>query len=64
MTTPATAIKDEVHLLMDVQIETLRQPIPITFSQLREYDSRSEEATDALARTSRLTSCWLASIVL
>jgi hypothetical protein len=43
MTTPASAIKDEVHLLIDVQIETFRQPTPLTNSQLREYHYRSEK---------------------
>jgi hypothetical protein len=43
MTAPASAIKDEVRLLIDVQIETLRQPAPITSSQLHEYRYRSEK---------------------
>jgi hypothetical protein len=43
MTTPASAIKDEVRLLIDVQIETFRQPASITSSQLREYHDRSEK---------------------
>jgi hypothetical protein len=43
MTTPVSAIKDEVHLLIDVQIETFRQPTPLTNSQLREYHDRSEK---------------------
>jgi len=44
MTNPASAIKDEVRLLIDVQIETFGQPAPITSSQLREYQHRSEDA--------------------
>jgi hypothetical protein len=43
MTTPASAIKDEVRLLIDVQIETFGQPTPLTSSQLREYHYRSEK---------------------
>src|SRR5271166_943990 len=43
MTTPASAIKDEVRLLIDVQIETFGQPAPLTNSQLREYHYRSEK---------------------
>ena len=43
MTTPASAIKDEVRLLIDVQIETFRQPTPLTSSQLREFHYRSEK---------------------
>jgi hypothetical protein len=43
MSTPAAAIKDEVRLLIDIQIETFRQPTPLTHSQLREYHYRSEK---------------------
>jgi hypothetical protein len=43
MTTPASAIKDEVSLLIDIQIETFRQLTPLTHSQLREYHYRSEK---------------------
>ena len=43
MTTPASAIKDEVRLLIDVQIETFGQTAPLTNSQLREYHYRSEK---------------------
>ena len=43
MITPASAIKDEVRLLINVQIETFRQPAPLTNSQLREYHHRSEK---------------------
>ena len=43
MTTPASAIKDEVHLLIDIQIETFGKPAPLTNSQLREYHYRSEK---------------------
>ena len=42
MTTPASAIKDEVRVLIDVQIETFGQPAPLTPSQLREFHDRSE----------------------
>jgi hypothetical protein len=43
MTTPASAIKDEVRLLIDVQIETFGQPTPLTNSQLLDYHYRSEK---------------------
>jgi hypothetical protein len=43
MTTAAAAIKREVQTLIDFQIETFRQPAPITSSQLHEYHSRSEK---------------------
>ena len=42
MTTPATAIKDEVRVLIDAQIETFGRPAPLTPSQLREFHDRSE----------------------
>ncbi len=43
MTTPATAIKDEVRWLIEVQIEAFGQPAPLTASQLREFHDRSEK---------------------
>jgi hypothetical protein len=43
MTTPAATIKDEVRVLIDVQIETFGQPAPLTSSQLREFHYRSEK---------------------
>ncbi len=49
MTTPASAIKDEVRLLINVQIETFGQPAPLTLSQLREFHYRCEKIT-ALCR--------------
>jgi hypothetical protein len=42
MTTPASAIKDEMRVLIDAQIEIFGQPSPLTPSQLREFHSRSE----------------------
>jgi hypothetical protein len=42
MTTPASAIKAEVCVLIDTQIETFGQPAPLTPSQLREFHDRSE----------------------
>jgi hypothetical protein len=42
MTTPASAVKDEVRLLIDVQIETFRQRTPLPPSQLRKFHDRSE----------------------
>jgi hypothetical protein len=43
MTTPASAINDEVRVLIDVQIETFGQPAPLTSSQLREFHYRTEK---------------------
>jgi hypothetical protein len=42
MTTPASAIKDEVRVLIDVQITTFGKPTPLTSSQLHEFHSRTE----------------------
>ncbi len=42
MTTPASAIKDEVRVLIDAQIETFGHPAPLTPSQLCEFHDRSE----------------------
>jgi hypothetical protein len=43
MTAPASAIQDEVRVLIDDQIETFRQPTSITSSQLRKFRRRSEK---------------------
>ena len=45
MTDPASAIKREVHQLVDLQIETLRQPSCLTTSDLSDYRVRSEKLT-------------------
>jgi hypothetical protein len=45
MTDPASAIKREVHQLVDRQIETLRQPACLTTSDLSDYRARSETIT-------------------
>jgi hypothetical protein len=42
-TTPASAIKDELRVLIDAQIETFGQPAPLTPFQLREFQDRSEK---------------------
>ena len=42
MTTPASAIKDEVRLLIDVQIEAFGQPSRLTSSELTECHCRAE----------------------
>lgn len=39
---PASALKQEVHQLVDLQIQTLRQPSSLTITQLRDYKQRSE----------------------
>ena len=42
MTTPASAIKDEVRELLEDQIEAFGQPSRLTASQLSECHCRSE----------------------
>jgi hypothetical protein len=42
MTTPAT-IKDELHQLIEFQIETFGQPAPLTSSQLCDQHNRWEK---------------------
>ena len=45
MTDPASAIKREVHQLVDLQIQTLRQPSSLTTSDLLDYRVRSNKLT-------------------
>jgi hypothetical protein len=45
MTDPTSAIKREVHQLVDLQIETLRQPSNLTASELVDYRVRSKKIT-------------------
>ena len=54
MTTPASAIKDEVRLLIDVQIETFGQPAPLTSSQLREFHYRFEKISTLCQELNRI----------
>lgn len=55
MTTPATAIKDEVRVLIDVQIETFGQPAPWTSCQLREFHYRSEKISTLCQELNRIS---------
>jgi len=43
LTDPASAIKHEVYQLVDLQIQTLKQPSALTSSQLQDYKLRSEK---------------------
>jgi hypothetical protein len=43
MTTPGSTIKDEVHVLIDAQIETFGRRAPLTPSQLQEFHCRFEK---------------------
>ena len=56
MTDPASAIKRQVHQLVDLQIETLRQPSCLTTSDLLDYRVRSKKIAvlyqDQIRRTS------------
>ena len=45
MTDPASAIKREVHQLVDLQIQTLRQPSCLNTSDLLDYRVRSKKLT-------------------
>ena len=45
MTDPASAIKCGVHQLVDLQIQTLRQPSCLTASDLFDYHVRSKKLT-------------------
>jgi len=45
MTDPASAIKGEVHQLVDLQIQTLRQPSCLTTFDLLDYRVRSKKLT-------------------
>jgi len=54
MTTPASAITDEVRLLIEVQIETFGQPTPLTSSQLREFHYRSEKISTLCLELDRI----------
>jgi hypothetical protein len=45
MTDPASAIKREVHQLVDLQIQALRQPSCLTASDLLDYRVRSKKLT-------------------
>ena len=45
MTDPASAIKREVHELVDRQIETLRKPSGLNTSDLSDYRERSDKIT-------------------
>jgi len=54
MTIPANAIKDEVRVLIDVQIETFGQPAPLTSSQLSEFHYRCEKITALCEELNRI----------
>jgi hypothetical protein len=54
MTTPASAIKDEVRLLIEIQIETFGQPTPLTSSQLHEFHYRSEKISTLCQELDRI----------
>ena len=45
MTDPASAIKREVHQLVDLQIQALRQPSCLTTSDMLDHRVRSKKLT-------------------
>ena len=51
MTDPASAIKREVHQLVDLQIETLRQPSGLTTSDLLRLSRALRKNHDVVPRT-------------
>ena len=54
MTTPASATKDEVRLLINIQIETFGQPASLTSPQLREFHQRSEKISTLCQELNRI----------
>ncbi len=49
-----SAIKDEVRVLIEVQIETFRQPAPLTPFQLSEFHERSEKISTLCQELNRI----------
>jgi hypothetical protein len=56
MTTPASAIRDEVRVLIEAQIRTFGQPAPLTSSQLTEFHYRSQKISMLCNELNRITS--------
>jgi len=54
MTTPVSAIKDEVRLLINIQIETFGQPASLTSPQLREFHCRFEKISSLCQELNRI----------
>jgi hypothetical protein len=54
MTDPASAIKHEVHQLVDRQIETLQQRSGLTTSDLSNYRERSQKITTLYRELDRM----------
>jgi len=55
MTTPATAIEDEVRILIDIQIRTFGQPAPLTDSQLSNFHYRNKRFTTLCQELNRIS---------
>ena len=51
---PASAIKREVHLLIDLQIETLKQDSSLNSAQLLDYRARSARIRSLYGELDRL----------
>lgn len=56
MTTPASAIRDEVWELIDIQIETFGQPSRLTPSELAECHYRAERIKQLGQELDRISS--------
>jgi hypothetical protein len=56
MTTPANAIREEVWELIDDQIKTFAQPLPLTPSQLSECRWRAERIRQLGQELDRISS--------
>ena len=54
VTDPAIAIQQEVHQLINTQIETLRRPYFLTDSELLEYRSRAERIDNLFSVLDRI----------
>ncbi|HUJ94181.1 MAG TPA: hypothetical protein VLW84_02870 [Terriglobales bacterium] len=54
MNSPAAAIRSEVHQLIQLQIQTFKQPASITSAELDEYHLRSKKIRTLYAELDRI----------
>jgi hypothetical protein len=54
VTDPASALKQEVHQLVDLQIQTLKQQSALTSTQLLDYKLRSERIRQLYGELDRI----------
>jgi hypothetical protein len=55
MTSPAIVIREEMHTLIQHQIEAFRRPWPLTSDELREYHDRAEKIKQLGQELNRVT---------